>query len=151
MLVHNVIRWRSLGALACMAMALTACGGGDGDADLGPAPSFAGNYNAVYTLSVDDCATGVASSAATAQSVSQDGRTVAMRSNTMNLRGQVNADNLGFQVTNASTESGVNLTATVVYKNTANAGVYATSFTLVASAQGQSCTVVYNGTATLQP
>ena len=153
-MMSRVEMLKTSAATAAMALvlALGGCGGGGSDETVaeGPVPSFAGAYDVKLTKTADNCSLGLANTATAVQSVSQDGRAIALLTNQLSLRGTVDADNAGFSTSVQQTTDGVPVTTTMVYRSTETPGVYGAGFAVSATDQGVTCNVSYNGTAKLR-
>lgn len=148
--MNRLMKGVLFGAMVVLGMA--GCGGGGEDA--GPVPSFAGTYATSFTLVSDDCNTGIAATGNPVQTVTQNGREIVVATGTIKLNGSVDADNAGFSTSLRTSETVegvlVDLVTAVVYRKTATTGRFDAGFSVTGSAQGQSCSVSYSGTATLK-
>lgn len=141
-------RLAKLAALSATVLALQACGGGSEDDDgVAELHDFSGQYSLALQKSQDSCNTGAQQSVSLSQSVRQEGRSIALDSGSMTVGGSVEADNQSFRASDRQSVQGVTVELSFTYRTTATAGAYTVEWRTMATAQGQTCTLVYQGQA----
>lgn len=137
--------------IAALTLSLFACGGGGGGGSNGGGSSgfYAGTWDFVGRLGLDDCNTGAAPTASAVFLVNQDGNRVVLNTGSLALQGTTNNQD-GFDVSGGSTlPSGCQGATAVVYTD-ASDGSAAAALVLAVRCGAARCNAGWSGEAVLR-